>query len=248
MPPRKHQGLLGYFSRRVDPWTSLVLTTPVFLVYHVGLLFTDARNGVDFVSGPMRALARASLLLYLGLTLAVAAGIVVAGVSLRGRGELHPRALVPLLVESTLWAFVLSVSVGYVTTHLVAATLAPMQVGLRSVGPIDALVLSAGAGFHEELVFRVGLFAGGAFLLTRVAKLRPLLAFLIAALVSSLVFSAVHYVGPFGDAFLLVSFTFRALFGLSLAGLYKARGFAVAVYTHAVYDVFVFAMMWILRG
>jgi hypothetical protein len=243
VPPPKRKGLLGYFSRRVDPLTSLVLTTPVFLVYHVGLLLTDARNGVDFVSGPMRALAQASLLAYLGLTLAVAAGIVVAGLAMRGRGELHPRALVPLLLESTLWALALSATVGYLTTHLVPS----MQTGPRPVGPIDALVLSAGAGFHEELVFRVGLFAGGAWLLTRFAKLRPLLAFAVAAMVSSLVFSAAHYIGPFGDSFLLVSFTFRALFGLALAALYKARGFAVAVYTHAIYDVFVFTILMFLH-
>lgn len=239
-PPRK--GLFGYFSRRIDPLTSLVLTTPVFLVYHVGLLLTDARNGVDFFSGPMRALAQASLLAYLGLTLAIAIGIVIAFASLRGRGELHPRALVPVLLESTVWALVLSFTVGYVTTRLVPSALVAMQTGPRSVGPIDAIVLSAGAGFHEELVFRVGLFTGGALLLKKVTQLRPLYAYGLAAVLSSLIFSAAHYVGPFGDSFLLLTFTFRALFGLALAGLYKARGFATAVYTHAIYDVFIFTM------
>lgn len=247
VPRPKRTGLLGYFSQRVDPLTSLVLTTPIFLVYHVGLLLTDARNGVDFVSGPMRALAHASLLLYLGLTLAVAAGIVIAGLWMRGRSEVHPRMFLPVLAESTVWALVLAVSVGYVTTRLFAWTLTPMQTGHPVLGPIDALVMSAGAGFHEELVFRVGLFGGGAYLLTKLAKLRPLYAVGIAAFVSSLVFSAAHYIGPFGDSFLLVTFTFRALFGLALVGLYKARGFATAVYTHAIYDVFVFTMAMFLH-
>lgn len=246
--PAQRKGVLGYFSRRIDPLTSLVLTTPVFLVYHVGLLLTDGRNGVDFVSGPMRALAQTSLLLYLALTVAIAAGIVIAGLSMRGRGEIHPKALLPVLLESTVWAFLLSVTVGYVTSRLFASALAPMQTGPRMVGPIDAIVLSAGAGFHEELVFRVGLFAGGALLLRKVANLRPLLAFGIAAVVSSLIFSAAHYIGPFGDSFMLVTFTFRALFGLALAGLYKARGFATVVYTHAIYDVFVFTMLMFMRG
>jgi membrane protease YdiL (CAAX protease family) len=240
-------GMFGYFKRRIDPLTSLVLTTPVFLLYHVGLLLTDARNGVDFISGPMRALAQTSLLLYLALTLAVAVGIVVAGLSLRERNQLHPRVLIPVLVESAAWAFVLSLTVGYVTTRLFAAVPPAMQTGAPSLGPIDAIVMSAGAGFHEELVFRVGLFTGGALLLARLTKMRPAFAVGIAAVVSSLIFSAAHYIGPFGDSFLLVTFTFRALFGLALAGLYRARGFAIAVYTHAIYDVFVFTMAMIFH-
>ena len=246
-PRPKRGGLFGYFQRRIDPLTSLVLTTPVFLLYHVGLLLTDSRNGVDFISGPMRALAQTSLLLYLALTLAVAVGIVVTGLSLRERGELHPKVLIPVLVESTVWAFVLSATVGYVTTRLFAVVPPAMQTGARTLGPIDAIVMSAGAGFHEELVFRVGLFTGGALLLGKFTKMRPLFAVLIAAVVSSLIFSAAHYIGPFGDSFLLITFTFRALFGLALAGLYRARGFAIAVYTHAIYDVFVFTMAMIFH-
>jgi hypothetical protein len=229
-------------SRRTDPLTSLVLTTPVFLVYHVGLLLTDVRNGVDFVSGPLLALAQASLPLYLGLTALIAGGIVLAGWGLRGRGEVHPRALVPVLVESTVWAAVLAVTVGWVTARVFASTLAPLQAGPPPLGPVGAIVLSAGAGFHEELVFRVGLFAGGAWLLRRLAGLGPTRATLLAAFLSALIFSAVHYVGPYGDPFALPSFTFRALFGLALAGLYRLRGFAIAVYAHALYDVFVFGI------
>jgi len=235
-------GIVARLTRRTDPLTSLVLTTPVFLVYHVGLLLTDVRNGVDFVSGPLLALAQASLPLYLGLTALLAGGIVLAGWALRGRGEVHPRELVPVLVESAIWAALLAVTVGWVTARLFAFTAAPLQAGPPPLGPLGALVLSAGAGFHEELVFRVGFFAGGAALLARFGGLRPVRAALVAAVGSALIFSAAHYVGPFGDPFALTSFTFRALFGLALAGLYRLRGFAIAVYAHALYDVFVFGM------
>ena len=182
----------------------------------------------------------------MGVTLANAAGIVIAGFAMRERGEVHPRALIPVLLESTVWALLLAVTVGYVTSRLFSSMLPALQTGARTVGPIDAIVLSAAAGFHEELVFRVGLFAGGALLPTKVAKLPPPFAVGIAALFSSLVFSAALH-RPFGDSFLLVSFTFRALFGLALAGLYRARGFATVVYTHAIYDVFVFTMLMFLH-
>ena len=42
-----------------------------------------------------------------------------------------------------------------------------------------------------------------------------------------------------GDLFTLNSFTYRFIFGLILNGLYLARGFGVAAWTHALYDVMV---------
>ena len=64
-------------------------------------------------------------------------------------------------------------------------------------------------------------------------------AYVAAALVGSLIFSAVHYIGAFGDPFSLTSFTFRFLLGLVFNALYLTRGFGVAAWTHALYDVFV---------
>ncbi|HYE57311.1 MAG TPA: CPBP family intramembrane glutamate endopeptidase, partial [Rhodothermales bacterium] len=55
----------------------------------------------------------------------------------------------------------------------------------------------------------------------------------------ALIFSAIHYVGPYGDPFTLPSFVFRALFGLALNAVYLLRGFGVAAWTHAIYDVLV---------
>jgi membrane protease YdiL (CAAX protease family) len=64
-------------------------------------------------------------------------------------------------------------------------------------------------------------------------------AYAVAAVVGALLFSAVHYIGAFGDPFTLPSFTFRFLFGLALNGLYLVRGFGIAAWTHALYDVMV---------
>jgi membrane protease YdiL (CAAX protease family) len=98
------------------------------------------------------------------------------------------------------------------------------------------LTLSIGAGLYEELLFRVLLVGGLALLL------RPLLkdaryAYPIAALVGALLFSAVHYIGPLGDPLELSSFMFRFVFGLLLNVLFLGRGFGVAAWTHALYDV-----------
>ncbi|MBX7192907.1 MAG: CPBP family intramembrane metalloprotease [Sandaracinaceae bacterium] len=230
-----------------DPLTSLALTMPVFLVYHLGLLLTDLRNGADLVTGLMVQLLDRSLLGYVALTLAVAAGVVVAGRRMRARHTLELRSLGPVVAESGVWSIVLLVSVGWLTAQIVGAWIldaheaAPLlQLGPRTLGPIERVVMSAGAGFHEEVVFRVGLFGGGAWALERGAKLSGPRAAAIAAIVSSVLFSAVHYVGSLGDAFSIASFVFRFFMGLAFVALFRFRGFAVAVYTHFLYDLLVF--------
>jgi hypothetical protein len=230
-----------------DALTSLVLTLPVFLVYHLGIVLMDLRNGADFVTGNLIRLFDLSVWGYLAVTLAVAGGLLGAVMYLRRRHQLHLRELGPVVGESVGWAALMWLLVGWATARIVPhAFAAPMewlapalQVGGRTLGPIERLVMAAGAGFYEELVFRVAMFGGIAWAFTSrgVPRWRADLA---AALVSSVLFSAVHYVGSLGDPFTLGSFVFRALSGLYLCALFRFRGFAVAVYAHALYDVAVF--------
>jgi membrane protease YdiL (CAAX protease family) len=266
--------LREHLFHRHDPLTSLVLTLPVFALYHLGLPLLDGvRNGVDLFSGALFALARASLAGYLALTAALCVGIALAGLWLRRRqARLDLRAFAPVVAEGAAWAVVLWLLGGWATAELLGAVLASgqaapeafgvaagpiadqavarlyapvaAQLGGRGVGPLDALVISAGAGFHEELVFRAGLFAGLAFALERGTRLGRPLALALAALASALVFSAAHHVGPSGDPLAAGPFVFRTMLGLLLAGIYALRGFAVAVYAHFLYDVLYF---WLLR-
>ncbi len=229
------RGIVAYLKQRHDPLTGLLLTIPVFLLYHLGILAIDLRNGVDLVSTLTFELLDRSLLAYVGVTIGYAAAIALAAYVLRRRGSIKPAELLPVLGESILLAIVMLVLVGWATNHLV-----DWQIGPTRMGPFTKVVMAAGAGFHEELVFRVGLFGGGTLVLHKLARLSEAKAAWIAALLSSVVFSAIHYVGPLGDDFQLVSFVFRLLAGLYLAAVYRFRGFAVAVYTHAIYDVIVF--------
>jgi len=228
-------GILTHLRHRHDPLTSLVLTVPVFLIYHLGILVIDLRNGVDLVSTATFALLEQSVAAYIAVTLAIAAGLFGAGWWLRREGKIRPAKLLPVVGESVLWSVVMLLLLGWATNQIFA-----QQIGERALGPVEKIVMAAGAGFHEELIFRVGLFAGGTWLLSRAKKLGPTWAAVIAAIVSSLLFSTMHYVGALGDTISIVSFTFRVLAGLYLAALYRFRGFAVAVYTHAFYDVLVF--------
>ena len=59
----------------------------------------------------------------------------------------------------------------------------------------------------------------------------------VAVVLSALIFSAFHYIGPFGDILALPSFLFRAIGGLLFSLIYVLRGFGIVAWTHALYDV-----------
>ena len=58
----------------------------------------------------------------------------------------------------------------------------------------------------------------------------------------ALLFSLAHYVGPGGDTFAIHSFLFRFLAGALFGIIFLGRGLAVAVYTHAIYDIYVLVL------
>ena len=53
----------------------------------------------------------------------------------------------------------------------------------------------------------------------------------------------IHYIGALGDDFTIASFVFRFLAGVYLTLVFRFRGFAVAVYSHAIYDVIVLFLL-----
>ena len=86
-------------------------------------------------------------------------------------------------------------------------------------------MLSLGAGLYEELLFRVLLVSALAAGARAVFGFGVKGAGVFATLVGALIFSAFHYIGPFGDPFSLTSFTFRAISGVAFSALYLLRGF-----------------------
>ena len=108
------------------------------------------------------------------------------------------------------------------------------------VAAVSVLVISAGAGLHEELIFRVVGMGGLAWLLAGVMGRRS--AWLVALVASSLLFSIAHHVGPMGEPFTFMAFAYRTLAGVFFAMVYQVRGFAVAAWTHALYDVYVLTL------
>ncbi len=165
-------------------------------------------------------------------------GIAVFIAERKKNVPLKPSYLFWMPLESALYAIVLGWVVGMSVGALF--NLAPPQ-----VAEFDAptqLALSLGAGLYEELVFRVLLVGGLYLIFTRFTD--KTVAYTSAALIAAAIFSAVHYIGVFGDPFTLPSFIFRFIFGLMLNILFILRGFGIAAWTHAIYDVLIVIGFW----
>ena len=103
------------------------------------------------------------------------------------------------------------------------------------------LMVSLGAGIYEELVFRVLLVSALLLVARKLFGWSALASTAFAVITGALVFSAFHYIGPYGDPLEAPSFVFRAIAGLAFSGLYVTRGFGITAWTHALYDVFLLA-------
>jgi hypothetical protein len=229
-------------------WTELALTLPVFIVYQLGVVFLNVRNATDLVTGQILALAHGDRLTYLELTSGVGLALMFV-FALVGRGQaFRPSKVAQIALEGAAYAIAMGTATSWIVGKMFAGP-APAQIG----GPLSGIVMALGAGFYEELAFRVLLFGLGAKLLAwlfvrqRVdlvggnpgLALGTILIMVVWAFVSAAIFSGMHYLGPLGDRFDERTFVARAVLGLALTLVYASRGFAAAVWTHALYDVWV---------
>jgi hypothetical protein len=237
-------GVRQYLTTRVDPLTSLFLVLPMFVVYQIGtLMMMDCHagvcawraNGVDFLTGNLLALTGGSRLVYAAIALGASAALASGALWARKRSKLSPKLFVPVLIESAALASIIGPA---------SILLSRAIFGLGATGSgswLSDVVASCGAGLHEELVFRAGMFAGLAWLLAR-AGLARWQSLLISGALSSIAFSLVHHVGPLGEPFTARAFVFRAFAGALFAVIFRVRGFAIAAWTHCLYDVWVFTL------
>jgi membrane protease YdiL (CAAX protease family) len=219
--------------------TSLVLVFPLLLVYQVGVLFTlPMLNGADFVTTFLFRTLGLSTGQYLAFVAVVFIFFLIGVALLRRKQHFNPRIIVPVLLESAIYALTMGSLIVLVMTKLLGIS-PQLAAGLGEQGLLTRLVMSIGAGVYEETVFRLGILSGLVLLFAKGIGMRPWIALIGAFFVSSVAFSLVHHIPPYGEPLGLGVFTFRCLAGVFFGVLFWLRGFAVAVYTHALYDIYV---------
>jgi hypothetical protein len=235
-----------YFAVSREPRYSVLFALPLLLLYEglaallSGSAFHGVRNAADVMLKTLFVSTggRSGLVVFGALVLGIGAWVVWHDHRQRGGGPLDLRVFLGSLAESLVYAAIF----GQVVALLTAQLLYGPGLGVALQSPAAALplgtqlVISLGAGIYEELLFRVLLVSALLALGLRLGWRRPV-AVGVAIVASALIFSAFHYIGPYGDPLELPSFTFRAIAGLLLSGLYVARGFGITAWTHALYDV-----------
>ena len=242
----------SYWQLSRTPLTSLVFTLPLVLAYEGGVLLLgrgSPRNGADvWLRHLLDALGFGQ---YFLLPLLTVVGLLVWQFLAHDRWRVSLAALPGMAAECVLWAVVL-VGVGRLQQSLwpfrqqfVQWELLPWEflqlhadAGFGWQTVLASLVGFCGAGLYEEVLFRLLMLPIAVWAFERLGC-SPLAAGFWALLLSSLLFSGAHYIGPLGDAFTLYSFTFRAVAGLFFSLLFLLRGFGIAAGSHFFYDLFV---------
>lgn len=199
------------------------------------------RNGADVL---LRSLVGGLFgergLVLFGAAVAVAMAAWAVRDRRRAGQPLRAGVFLAMTAESVVLALAFGIVVGLATASVLDALPLAVWLSQEMSWPLQ-LTVSLGAGFYEELLFRVLLVSGLLLLARRVLGWGSFAATSFAVTAGALVFSAFHYIGPYGDPLELPSFLFRSIAGLAFSGLYVARGFGITAWTHALYDVFLLA-------
>ena len=97
--------------------------------------------------------------------------------------------------------------------------------------------LCLGAGIWEEILFRLVLISFLIIIFDNIYFLNNY-KIILSLIISSLLFSAFHYIGSGSDVYTHYTFIVRLIGGLLLGLIYLKRGLAVSSMTHLCYDLF----------
>ncbi|MEQ8579050.1 MAG: CPBP family intramembrane glutamic endopeptidase [Balneola sp.] len=230
-----------YFSDTKNLLYSFLISLPLFLAYELLILISQpeasqiVRISVDSWFKSVFSLLGVNAV---SITLLIVAlfGMFILYKEREQLRELRFKYFPIMIGESTIYAILVT---------LVATFFVSMVFAFSANDPISSLTglqkfaLSLGAGLYEELFFRVILVSVLILVFQKVFNNKNWAAITAAVILSAFLFSMVHYVGSMGDPFTLSSFTYRFFFGLMLNGIYVWRGFGIAAWTHALYDLMV---------
>jgi len=246
----------GYWQATRHPWSCVLFVLPFLAAYELGIRWLrlaapeEGRNGADVwlratlaAVGVDPAYGAPALLLLILLTWVLwrwrDRPRDQAGVWVGMAGEAAAFAVALLLLSQGLW-YLLRGADRVLCSH------GPRLLALSWPGPrgatpepaVEQIIAFFGAGIYEETLFRLLLFSALLALFT-VADFPSLWCFALAAVASALLFAAAHHLGPHGEPFNGLYFSFRTIAGLYFAGVFRARGFGIAVGAHTFYDVLV---------
>ncbi|MBN1589423.1 MAG: CPBP family intramembrane metalloprotease [Pirellulales bacterium] len=240
---------IDYWHGSRQPLTSLAFIAPLLVVYEVGVLLPEsgaARNGVDVWLRTL--LDWVGLGQYFLLPLLTVCILLGWHYTTRQPWRVSRRVLGRMAVECLVLAVCLrliselqyGLMQGLITP---AAETVAMAVEHADASPsvserLGDLIMFLGAGIYEELLFRLILLSAAIWGLRRLG-IQPRWSVVGAVALTSFLFAAAHYLGPYCENLDLFSFLFRFVAGLFFCVLFVYRGFGITAGAHAGYDILV---------
>lgn len=230
-----------YYYVTQRPWPSLLFVLPMLLIFELGSYLrqggTDPKSiqlVATFLIEKMVEVFGSSGFFFPGLAmLAILLAIHLVG---RHPWKFDAYVLPGMLGESLIWALPLLIFNRVIHQAILYGGQAAQDAWL------DQVIRCFGAGLYEELVFRLIFITFGVMVLVDVFKLNRMPAAIAIIFLSALLFASQHHPPLGAEPFNIVDFTFRAVAGLYLAGLFVFRGFGIAAGCHSFYNVIVVTM------
>jgi hypothetical protein len=222
------------------PWPMLLALLPLIIADQLGLLLKAAESPVNQVKGHLH-----DLLLFFNIPPLLAMGAVSIIILLtlllwhlhrRDPWRLRPIVIAWIPIEGVVWSIPLLLIAPLFAANLLSTT--TLQNELIELSLVDRLLVSVSAGLYEELIFRLAGILLLQTLFMELLRMRPTTSTVSAVLCTSFAFAWYHDL----DGSLAMG-AFAMLAGLELGAIFVCRGFAVAVWTHVIYDIVVTTML-----
>lgn len=218
-----------------DPAVGLFVIMPLWVLYEVlrPAFVPEQMNLAEHWM--LSVLDRLPGILLDAVRIGILVGVVIAARSIHRRQIPWLRVGLVICLEGVVYGLMLGPIGEQLTRHVL------LNAGPGSDELVANLIGSLGAGIYEELLFRLLLLSLLAWLFFRVTDtfgVPKAVGAAAAILASALLFSLFHYAQP--DALEPRVFVFRTMAGIMLGVLFLLRGIGVCVYTHAMYDVFLY--------
>ncbi len=240
----RDEGLVAdYWNQSRYPLTCLVFLAPLLLGFEIAIRIHDSSLSEGGMNGAyvwlQEMLGWCGVKFAFSLPLLVAVCLLIRHLFGRFPIRVTSESLTMMCVESLLLALLL-VLLGQVQVGMVTGTISLIEAAIPSENTVVVLT-SVGAGLYEEFLFRAMLLPA-MYLAFRFFLLPRIPAMTSAVILTSLLFSAAHYVGVSGDPFSIMTFCFRTWAGIFFCVVYLTRGLGIAVGCHVMYNILVHLM------
>jgi Type II CAAX prenyl endopeptidase Rce1-like len=226
----------AYARQTMRPAIAILVIVPLLTIYEIGTIVTgnrSARSGFEQLLFSFLEDVPSLIMSFACLGI-----LLVWHRRCRDHWEFDARHLPIVVGEAVVLGAMIFFAVNAIRFAFAAELQSVPGVEISLLDWMSIVSRYCGTSVFEEIWFRPMLLGGIVWLLKRFSSSFPG-SLSLAIVLSSLLFSALHYVNwnPAGDPFDWLGFVCRFLLGVAFSLIFLFRGLSVAVLSHLVYNV-----------